>query len=236
MNKVLAVIRQFIKNQFSLAQDTEREFEIIDAIKKGVPFRGINLYTLIFAVLICSVGLNVNSTAVIIGAMLISPLMGPIMGLGLGVGINDFDLMKKAGKNLALAVIFSVLTSCLYFLISPITEVQSELLARTSPTTFDVLIAIFGGLTGVLAGSSKEKGNAIPGVAIATALMPPLCTAGFGIATANWSFVLGAMYLFFINSVMISVTTLTVVKILNFRPKEFLDKKKETFTKRAIYL
>ena len=146
-------------------------------------FRGTNLWVLIFAIFIASLGLNVNSTAVIIGAMLVSPLMGPIIGMGLGVGINDLALVKKAFRNLALAVSVSLATSTLYFLLSPINEAHSEILARTSPNIYDLLIAVFGGLAGILAISSKQKGNVIPGVAIATALMPPLCTAGYGLAT-----------------------------------------------------
>jgi uncharacterized hydrophobic protein (TIGR00271 family) len=235
MKRILAAIRFFLRERFSLAQDQDNELEIIDAIRKGVIFRGINLWMLIFAILIASVGLNVNSTAVIIGAMLISPLMGPIMGLGLGAGINDIHLIKTAGKNLAIAVFLSILTSATYFYFTPLTQVQSELLSRTSPTFFDVLIALFGGLAGVFAGSSKEKGNAIPGVAIATALMPPLCTAGYGLATMNMAYFLGALYLFFINSVMISASTFMVVEFLRFKPVEYLDAQRAKFVKRIIY-
>jgi uncharacterized hydrophobic protein (TIGR00271 family) len=187
-----------------------------------------------FAIMVCSVGLNVNSPAVVIGAMLISPLMGPIMGVGLGVGINDFQLIIKALKNLSIAVGISVITSALYFWISPLNDAQSELLARTSPTLWDVLIALFGGLAGIVAGSRKEKSNAIPGVAIATALMPPLCTAGFGLATRQWDFFFGAFYLFFINSVFISLSTYLIVRLLRFKPKEFLDHDREVRVKRYI--
>lgn len=168
-----------------IRQEQENEQETIESIKKGVEFKGTNLWVLIFATFIASLGLNTNSTAVIIGAMLISPLMGPIMGFGLGLGIADFDLIKRSFRNFATATLFSVITSSIYFLISPINEAQSELLARTQPTLYDVLIAFFGGLAGIVASSTKSKGNVIPGVAIATALMPPLCTAGFGLATGN---------------------------------------------------
>ena len=235
MKRILAVLRAFVRDRFSLAEDKENEFEIIESIKKSVPFKGINLWLLIFAILICSVGLNINSTAVVIGAMLISPLMGPIMGLGLSAGINDIALMRLAFKNLFIAVVFSVMTSAIYFWVTPLDDAQSELLSRTSPNIWDVLIALFGGLTGVFAGSSREKGNAIPGVAIATALMPPLCTAGFGLATGTWSYFLGALYLFFINSVMISASTFFVVKFLKFRPVEFMDAARESVVKRVIY-
>lgn len=161
--------------------------------------------------------------------------MGPIMGLGLGAGINDLQLINNASKNLLIAVTFSILTSALYFSLTPLTQAQSELLARTSPTFWDVLIALFGGLAGVFAGSSKEKGNAIPGVAIATALMPPLCTAGYGLATFNMNYFFGALYLFFINSVMISATTFVVVQFLNFKHAEYMDAARAKTVKRIIY-
>lgn len=170
--------------------------EAEEAIREGVSFRGINIIILIVAIFIASLGLNVNSTAVIIGAMLISPLMGPIIGLGLAVGIHDFDLMKRSFRNLFMATVFSVATSCLFFLVSPVNEHHSELLARTSPTIYDVFIGFFGGAAGILAIGSKVKGNVIPGVAIATALMPPLCTVGYGLATLQPSYFLGALYLF----------------------------------------
>jgi uncharacterized hydrophobic protein (TIGR00271 family) len=173
--------------------------------------------------LIASIGLNVNSTAVIIGAMLISPLMGPIMGIGLGAGIFDFELIKKASKNLAIASLIGLLTSTVYFLISPLHYAQSELLARTSPTIWDVLIALCGGLAGIVASSRKKYNNVIPGVAIATALMPPLCTAGFGIATGQWSFFFGAFYLFIINSVFISISTFLIVRFLKFTPVSYVN-------------
>ena len=203
----LTQIKRILTIHFDLRQEKEDEQETIDSLKKGVEFRGTNLWVLIFAIFLASLGLNTNSTAVIIGAMLISPLMGPIMGFGLGLGIADFDLVKRSLRNYLTATLFSVVTATIYFLISPISEAQSELLARTSPTIYDVLIAFFGGLAGIVAGSTKSKGNVIPGVAIATALMPPLCTAGFGLATGNLSYFLGAFYLYFINTVFISLST-----------------------------
>lgn len=235
MDRIIQAIRLFLRNRFAFDEDKDNEFEIVNSIRKSVTFKGINLWLLIFAILIASVGLNVNSTAVIIGAMLISPLMGPIMGLGLGAGINDLELVSKSAKNLAVAVIFSVLTSALYFSITPIQEAQSELLARTSPTFWDVLIALFGGLAGVFAGSSKDKGNAIPGVAIATALMPPLCTAGYGLSCLNFNYFFGALYLFFINSVMIGTSTYVVVQFLRFKKAEYLDEAKAKMVNRTIY-
>ena len=227
-------LNAFLHDLFDLHEDKERESKTIDDISKGVEFKGTNLWILIFAILIASIGLNVNSTAVIIGAMLISPLMGPIIGIGLGAGINDFELIKKAFRNLAVAVGISVLTSAIYFFITPLHEAQSELLARVNPTLWDVLIAFFGGLAGIIAGSRKEKSNAIPGVAIATALMPPLCTAGYGLANLNWSYFIGAFYLFFINSVFISVATFLVVRFLKYPRKAFEDPKAERNVKRYV--
>lgn len=232
--RLIAYLKLFIKDLFNLHEDKEREETTIAEIRKGVVFKGANLWILIFAIFIASIGLNVNSTAVVIGAMLISPLMGPIIGIGLGAGINDFDLIKKAFKNLSVAVLISVLTSTTYFLITPLHEAQSELLARTTPTLWDVLIALFGGLAGIVAGSRKEKSNAIPGVAIATALMPPLCTAGYGLANANWYYFIGAFYLFFINSVIISAATFIVVRALKYPRVQFQDKATEVRVKNSI--
>lgn len=232
--KVYFSIKAFLKRILDLHQEKDDERATIDSIYKGVEFRGANLWVLIFATFIASLGLNTNSTAVIIGAMLISPLMGPIMGFGLGLGINDIDLIKKSAKNYAIATLFSVLTSTIYFLLSPLSEAQSELLARTQPTIYDVLIALFGGLAGIVASSTKLKGNVIPGVAIATALMPPLCTAGFGLATGNFFYFFGAFYLYFINTVFISLSTLIVVRLLRFSKISMIDKIKEKRVARYI--
>ena len=210
-----------IKAHFVIMQDMEDEQEIVKQITSGVSFRGANLWVLIFAIFIASLGLNVNSTAVIIGAMLISPLMGPIIGMGLAMGINDLNLMRRAVKNFGVATLISVLTAMVYFLITPLGEAQSELLARTSPTIYDVLIATFGGAAGILALCTKGKGNVIPGVAIATALMPPLCTAGYGLATGHFLYFLGAFYLFFINTVFISLATYVGVRLMRFHRLEF---------------
>lgn len=210
-----------VRFHFDLRSDLEKEQVIIEEITRGVSFRGANLWVLIVAIFIASLGLNVNSTAVIIGAMLISPLMGPIIGMGLAVGINDLDLLRRALKNFSFATLISVLTAMLYFLISPLEEAQSELLARTTPTIYDVLIAFFGGAAGIIALSTRGRGgNVIPGVAIATALMPPLCTAGYGLATWQPSFFFGAIYLFFINTVFISLSTFVGVRLMGFRHHE----------------
>lgn len=206
-----------LTNYFSFNGFLIPQEEAEQAIREGVSFRGTNILILIFAILIASLGLNTNSTAVIIGAMLISPLMGPIIGLGLGIGIEDFNLLKRSLRNLTVAALFSVLASTVYFLISPVSEGHSELLARTSPTIYDVLIGLFGGAAGIFAIASKSKGNVIPGVAIATALMPPLCTVGYGLATLQPHYFLGALYLFLINSIYIGVATFIGVKVMHFQ-------------------
>lgn len=209
-------IKRLLGRYFNLLSDKEDEQAVIEQVKGGIAFRGTNLWILIFAIFIASLGLNVNSTAVIIGAMLISPLMGPIIGMGLAVGTLDTELLKQSLKNYGVATLISVVTAMVYFLISPLSEARSELLARTSPSLYDVLIAFFGGAAGVLALTTKSKGQVIPGVAIATALMPPLCTAGYGLATAQWSYFFGAFYLFFINTVFIATATFLGVKLLRF--------------------
>ena len=223
-----------IKVYFNILPDKENEQDIIAQITAGVSFRGANLLILIFAIFIASLGLNVNSTAVIIGAMLISPLMGPIIGMGLAVGINDLELLKRSAKNYGVATLISVLTAMVYFLISPLSDVQSELLARTSPTLYDVLIAFCGGAAGIIALCTGGKGNIIPGVAIATALMPPLCTAGFGLATGHWLYFLGAFYLFFINTVFIALATYCGVRLFHFQQKESLSSEKGQQTRRIM--
>ena len=194
----------------------------IQRIRSGIAFRGPNVFILFCAIIIAAVGLNLNSIPVIIGAMLISPVMGPILGFGLGVGINDTSLVKDSIKNFVVMVVISILASTLFYLISPLQlEQQTELLARTNPTLYDVLIALFGGFAGILENSRKEKGGTvIPGVAIATALMPPLCTVGYGIAHLAPRFILGAFYLFLINSVFITLATVVTVKYLHFPKHE----------------
>ena len=227
-------IRAFFREYLDLRREKEHEADTIDSIQKGVEFRGTNLWVLIFAIFVACLGLTVNSTAVIIGAMLISPLMGPIMGIGLSVGINDIELMKRSAKSYLITTLFSVITATLFFLIFPVTGNQSELLARTSPTIYDVFIALMGGLAGIVATTSKNKGNVLPGVAIATALMPPLCTAGFGLATGNLVYFLGAFYLYFINSVFICAATLLCVRFLGFQKKKQVDSTREKQVRKYI--
>lgn len=236
VKKMSVSIMAFLKKYFNAMPDKEDEENTIKAISNGVSFHGANLWVLVFAIFIASLGLNVNSTAVIIGAMLISPLMGPIIGMGLAVGINDFELLKRSLKNYLVATIISVCTATLYFLLTPLDEAQSELLARTSPTLYDVLIALYGGAAGIVALATKGKGNVLPGVAIATALMPPLCTAGFGIATGNIFYFLGAFYLFFINTVFIALATYIGVRMLKFKEKQFVDHERQTTVKKYIII
>lgn len=217
---------QIIKRYFNVLPYKDGEKYVIKQITNGINFQGSNLWILIFAVFIASLGLNVNSTAVIIGAMLISPLMGPIIGMGLALGIADLDLFKQSIKNYLVSTFISVVTATIYFTLSPITNAQSELLARTSPTLYDVLIALFGGAAGFLATSTKGRNNVVPGVAIATALMPPLCTAGYGLAVQNTTFFFGAFYLYFINTVFIAFTTCVGVRFLHFHRKQFINREK----------
>jgi len=214
-----------IFNFINLHNGEEERNKVLQNVKSNISFRGSNLWILACAIVIACVGLNVNSTAVIIGAMLISPLMGPIVGAGFALAIYDFELLKKSGKNLLIATLVSLVVASLYFFLSPFKESQSEIIARTSPNFYDVLIAFFGGLVGVIAITRVEKGNPIPGVAIATALMPPLCTAGYGIAIGNASFFVGAFYLYTINCFFICFSTFLIIKFLKYKPVAGLNLK-----------
>ncbi|WP_313029262.1 DUF389 domain-containing protein [Soonwooa sp.] len=211
----------------NLHKGEEEKSKVLENVFNNISFRGSNLWILACAIIIASIGLNVNSTAVIIGAMLISPLMGPIVGAGFALGTYDFSLLKKSMKNLLIATVVSLMVSAIYFYLSPFKDVQSELLARTAPNIYDVLIAFFGGLVGVIAITRVEKGNPIPGVAIATALMPPLCTAGYGLATFNFSYFAGAFYLYTINCFFICIATFFVVKYLKYPATNFKGKRYE---------
>jgi len=207
----------------------------MESIKKNIDFRGPNVWILAFAIIVASVGLNVNSIPVIIGAMLISPLMGPIMGVGLSISANDSRMLQQALKNLIVMVLISLFASFVYFLLSPLQlEEPTELLARTRPTIYDVFIALFGGLAGMVESARKEKGTVIAGVAIATALMPPLCTAGYGLATAQWSFFIGAFYLFLINSFFIALAVFLMARYMKYPVVKFNDAAKQRRVHRII--
>lgn len=224
-----------LKNHLNLTPDREDENVVIENIRRAVDFRGVSLWILIFAVVIASIGLNVDSTNMVTGAMLISPLMTPIIGVGLAVGINDMELMKRSMRNLFIAALFAILAATLYFWLSPLNEARSQLLSRTSPTFYDVLTAIIGGAAAFLALSTKgNRIQVIIGAALSTALLPPLCTVGYGIATSNWLYSLGALYLFFINSVFIAISTFVSVRFFKFSPKYFADKVRERKVRRMI--
>ena len=226
-------LRAILGDIFNLEKDRAPLKEIAERIYSGGTLKGTNMCILILAIFIASIGLNMNSTAVIIGAMLISPLMGVIMSIGYGMATYDSAYVKESFLKLLFQVTLSILTSALYFSLSPIDTASSELLARTEPTIWDVLIAIFGGLAGIIGSTRIEKSNVIPGVAIATALMPPLCTAGYGIATSSLKFFAGALYLFFINSFFICLTTFIVLKFINVPAKAYVS---ETVFRRQRYL
>ncbi len=224
----------FLRTRFDLFADKADDSEIDSRVRADVIIQGTNLWVLMFAIFIASIGLNVNSTAVIIGAMLISPLMGPITGIGYGAGILDLGLVREGLKNLALATAIALVTSTLYFALSPLRGAQSELLARTTPNLWDVLIATFGGLAGIVGATRKEKSNVIPGVAIATALMPPLCTAGFGLATGSWRYFVGAFYLFTINCVFIAASAAVVARAFHLKRVQFVEPSAERRVRRIL--
>lgn len=220
--------------QFTRNQATNEE--IYDNILDGMNMYGSNFIILMCAIIIASIGLNMNSVAVIIGAMLISPLMGSIIGIGYGVGTYNLKLLEKAFKVLVISILISIVTSTIYFSITPITTAGSEILARTSPTIWDVIIALVGGIAGMIGLTRNKSSNVIPGVAIATALMPPLCTVGYGIATRQINIFLGAFYLFFINGFFIAIATFIVTKALRIPTKSFVDSEKQKKIKKIIII
>jgi len=217
-------LRKYLQDILSLRETSDFE-KTRSTISDGVTLRGYNLWILLCSSILASIGLDTNSAAIIIGAMLISPLMSPILGVGLSVAIHDKQLLIRSLRNLALAVVISLFASVIYFILTPLGQLTSEEQARTFPTLLDVLVALFGGIAGIVSISRHDQTNAIPGVAIATALMPPLCTAGFGLATMQWNYFFGAFYLFFINAVFISLATYLIVKYLHFPEKAFLNRK-----------
>ncbi len=224
-----------LASYFNVADDMEPQSDAEAAIRSGVSFKGSQLLVLIFAIFIASLGLNTNSIPVIIGAMLISPLMGPIIGMGLAIGIQDFDLLSRGLKNIGMAILGSLLASALYFLISPQYEGASQLLARTSPSIYDVFIALFGGAAGILSIACRNKGQVMPGVAIATSLMPPLCTAGYGLATLQSHFFFGALYLFFTNMIFILFASYIGVKLMRYKTVVYQNPKRAKKVQWLVY-
>lgn len=223
---ILALLKKYVLEIFDISDDTDKEATIED-IKSGIYMKGQTAWVLIFSILIASTGLNTSSTAVVIGAMLISPLMGPILGMGLSLGINDIDLLRKALKNFGVMVVLSLITSFLFFSIPMFQNETPELIARTFPDVRDVIIALSGGLALIVALSRRNKSlNTIAGVAIATALMPPLCTAGYGLAAGKWDFFRGAMFLFTINTIFIASATFMVVRFLKFPYEAYANSKR----------
>ncbi|MFD0977722.1 DUF389 domain-containing protein [Salinimicrobium gaetbulicola] len=233
---ILREIKKFLLELLDIHEDTDRD-TTMEVVKRDISFKGHNAWILVFSIFVASIGLNVSSTAVVIGAMLISPLMGPIVGIGFSVAINDVDTLKRSLVNLGVMVGLSVLTAYLYFLVSPIKEATPELIARTYPTILDVLVAIFGGAALIIAKTKKGAiASVIMGVAIATALMPPLCTVGYGLAIRNWEFAGGALYLFSINSVFIALSTFVISKLLNFPLVKYANSRRRKNTARLASL
>lgn len=229
-------ISDILKDAFSLKNDTAEQEEIRTRLVEGGQVSGSNMGILMLAILIASIGLNMNSTAVIIGAMLISPLMGSIQAAAYGIASADLKLFRKSSIGLFFQICISLLTSTLYFKISPISMATSELLARTQPTIWDVIIALCGGLAGIIGMTRTEKSNVLPGVAIATALMPPLCTCGYGIATKQWEFLWGAGYLFCVNAYFILFASTLILEILNVPKKQvaFSNKQRQAIKRKII--
>lgn len=232
LKSLWAAVRAYI----NVGPDLEPQAQIEASIRDSVSFRGSQLLVLVFSIFVASLGLNTDSTAVVIGAMLISPLMGPIIGMGLGIGIADYALLRRGAKNIAIAVVGSVATATIYFLISPQYEGASQLLARTSPSIYDVLIALFGGAAGIVSIACRNKGQVLPGVAIATSLMPPLCTAGYGLATLQPTFFFGALYLFFTNTVFILFATWIGVKLMGLKPLPVADTARAHRVQTIVYV
>ena len=226
----------FFKHILSIREGGIKYLDVLQSTKEGIVFKGYNVWILIFSIIIASVGLNVDSNAVIIGAMLISPLMGPIKGVGVAVGTNDFGLLKSSLQNWGITVGISLVTSFLYFLITPIDQLTNQLFLRTEPTFLDVVIAFTGGLAGIIAAVKGKNDTVIPGVAIATALMPPLCTAGYGLASGQWNFFFGASYLFLINSLLIAFATIIVIRYLHFPKRQYVDPSVEKKVKNYIVI
>lgn len=235
IRELVESIRIWFADLINLEEGLDREGTII-AIKNGKRMRGANAWLLICSILIASLGLDLNSPAVIIGAMLISPLMAPILGVGLAVGINDKDTLIIALRHFGIAILIALASSILYFALTPLGTITPEIQARTAPTLLDGLVAIFGGLAGIISTSRRDKSNALPGVAIATALMPPLCVTGFGVANGMWTIALNSFYLFFLNSFFIALTTFLIIRLLKFPMRSYMDEREARRTRWLITL
>jgi uncharacterized hydrophobic protein (TIGR00271 family) len=232
----LFTLRAFLREYFDLQKERESQSEVIEDIRNGIEYKGSRLWILLLSILIASFGMNMNVVYVVIGAMLISPMLGPIMGIGLALGMNDFDLMKRSLQSYLMTTFFSVVTATVYFLISPTTVIKSEFMFQTSPTIYNVLIAFSGGFAGFIAMSSTKKGTVLSGVAIVTALIPPLCTAGFGLSTGNLVYFLGALYLYFIDTIFIGFATFLGVRMFRYPKMEFVNKKREWEVRKYMFL
>lgn len=239
-------LKEFFNRLIDLQSDLDREGTITN-IKNNKRMQGANAWLLMCSIMVASIGLNLDSSAVIIGAMLISPLMSPILGIGLSIGINDKETLYVSLRHFGIAIAIALFTSTLYFVLTPIIESTPQIEARTSPTLLDALVAIFGGLAGIISSSRMDKSNAIPGVAIATALMPPLCVSGYGLANMftelqpgewvnprYWSYFLNSFYLFFLNSFFIALTTFGIVRFLRFPLKSFVNSKERFRTSVSV--
>ena len=236
LKKIPATLWNFFISIFSFSNDEDvNPVQVSESIEKSIEFKGYNVWVLICSIFIACIGLNLNSPAVIIGAMLISPLMGPIRGVGLAVGTNNFKLLIFSLINLGVATGVSLLVSFIYIKLTPFKEAVPEILARTEPQFLDVLIACFGGLAGIIAASKNDNSTVVPGVAIATALMPPLCVTGYGLSTGNWDFFFGAFYLFLLNSIFICLTTIIVIRYLKFPLVSYVNKKTEKRIKLYVF-
>ena len=224
----------YLRQLFDITNGTDYA-ATLEAVRQDIPFRGATAWVLICSIFIACIGLNTDSTAVVIGAMLIAPLMGPVLGTGVGLAINDLDMIKSATQNFVVMVLLSAVTATIFFLFFPLQQESSELLARTQPDIRDVFIAFFGGAALAIARTKKGTiASVIFGVAIATALMPPLCTIGYGIAVGNIGYALGALYLFFINATFIAFASFVVVKLLRFPMIHYADSKRRRFVVRFV--
>ncbi len=235
LGEIFQALPEFAQELLNLQEGLDREGTII-SIKNNKRMQGANAWLLMCSIMVASLGLDLNSPAVIIGAMLISPLMSPILGIGLAVGINDRSLLNISLRNVVLAIAIALLTSYLYFKLTPFGQITPEIEARTAPTFLDVMVAFFGGIAGIISTSRKEASNALPGVAIATALMPPLCVTGFGLAQGHWEIALNSFYLFFLNTAFVALATYLIVRYLRFPFKEFQDIREKRRTQWSIFL